>query len=514
MAAVDAGSRHPLSPGPGHPERGRNPAGELAVIIPTLDEEEFLPRLLSDLGDLPQPSRVVVVDGGSADRTPEVAAGAGATVLHTPPGRARQLNAGAASVSSPWLLFLHADSRLPPGTRTALGRWLEKPSLEGAAHFRFRLDARGPGWTFIEWGQRLRERLTGLVYGDQGLLISRRRWEAMGGIPEIPVMEDVETVRRLRRNGGLDRIDAPLVTSRRRYEEVGVVRGLVRNASLITLYRLGVSADRLARWYPPRRGKKSASISEPRRDPAVREAPGSGPPELDSSAPTPILLVFAKAPRPGRVKTRLAATVGPHRAARIYRDMGKRVVDRLRGGSFRVRICFAPADARPEMEDWLGSQGMEFQPQSGRELGERMRSAFKEAFEETDRVCIVGTDVPALHRGLVERALDELNEVDAVFGPALDGGYYLLALRRPAPELFHGIPWSTPSVLQRSLERAGALGLQVALLPALADVDREEDLPPELAAAPPTEGGERRLRREGDPRCPEVVRPHPRTVSE
>jgi rSAM/selenodomain-associated transferase 2 len=240
-----------------------NPA-RLGIVIPTLNEADALPGLLDDLAELgelaagerggPPGLRVqtVVVDGGSSDHTRELARRAGTQVISSPPGRSIQMNAGAHALMTPWLLFLHADSRMPSGTRRALVAWLRSSAPDEAAYFSFRLDARGIGWRAIELGQRLRERLTGLAYGDQGLLLSRSRFTSLGGIPEIPLMEDVEVVRRLRRSGALKRIDAPLVTSARRYREDGPAFTLARNSALISLYVLGVSPDRLARWYRSR----------------------------------------------------------------------------------------------------------------------------------------------------------------------------------------------------------------------------------------------------------------------
>lgn len=484
--ASGAGVRPAVEPAP-HPS-----PPELAVVIPTLNEEETLPALLTDLSRLPEAGRIVVADGGSTDATVALAREWGAIVVQAPQGRSRQMNVGACCVASPWLLFLHADSRLPQRTLAALRDWLSAPSVEEAAHFAFRLDTGDPGWHLIQWGQRVRERLTGLVYGDQGLLVSRRRWLAMGGIPEMDLMEDVEAVRQLRKSGGIHRIDAPIVTSARRYRSAGAVRSVLRNLTLIGLYRLGVPPGRLARWYPPRgarpRGEYGGSANGQRSIPSRSpETDASSSPRSHGSSGTadaePILLVFAKAPRAGSVKTRLARDLGETRATRLYRRIGRQVVDQVRSGAYRTRICFTPPDARAELASWLGEEALEFEPQSSGDLGARMCSAFRQAFTCTDRVCIVGTDAPDVHRALVEEALARLDSADAVFGPARDGGYYLLALRRPAPELFREIPWSTPRVLELSLQRAEALGLRVAMLPVLNDIDRVDDLPRELLEA-------------------------------
>jgi len=473
---------------------GPSPTG-LGVVIPTLNEEDTLPRLLDDLAELPSGTQVVVADGGSTDTTLERAREGGALAIPSPPGRALQMNVGACCVDSDWLLFIHADSRIPRATLRALLDCLREPPPEEAAHFAFRLEGSGPAWRLIEWGQRTRERLTGLVYGDQGLLVSRRRWAAMGGIPEMPLMEDVEAVRSLRATGGIHRIDAPIITSARRYGSEGATRAVLRNLVLMGLYQMGVPAARLARWYPPRSAlipreepERSSEASFPSRNgggagqgrepsvPSIQDSRGEGRP----GTRTPVLLVFAKAPRAGSVKTRLAIDVGEERAALLYRRMGSRVAEQLRGGPFRVRVCFTPCDAEAELVSWLGTEGLEFRPQSPGDLGTRMSSAFQDAFTEADRVCVVGTDAPDVDRALVEEALSRLDSHDAVFGPAMDGGYYLLALRRPVPRLFHEIPWSTRRVLAESLQRAEELGLLVAMLPMLNDIDRVEDLPPQL----------------------------------
>ena len=223
----------------------------LGIVIPTLDEEETLPLLLADLNSLQLPLEIIVADGGSKDRTLDIAQSEGAKTVRTRPNRGRQMNAGARSLKAPWVLFLHADSRLPPETQEALRRWLDAPPSCGAAHFAFRLDQEGFWWGLIERGQRIREQMTGLIYGDQGLVLSRSLYEELDGIPEIPLMEDVEIVRRLRRNGGLDRIDAPVITSARRYRKEGPVRAFIRNVALISLYSLGVSPRVLSRWYKP-----------------------------------------------------------------------------------------------------------------------------------------------------------------------------------------------------------------------------------------------------------------------
>ena len=189
------------------------------------------------------------------------------------------------------------------------------------------------------------------------------------------------------------------------------------------------------------------------------------------------LIVFVKAPRPGAVKTRLAAALGAENAAALYRAMAAEEIRRTaaRGGEYGRVFCFDPPDARDEIARWLPGEAL--RAQAGPDLGARMASAFADAFAEgARRVAIVGTDVPACGREQVAEAFRALDDGDLVLGPTHDGGYYLVALDRPRPALFQSIAWSTPSVLPATAERAGVLGLSVRMLDPLRDVDTLDDV--------------------------------------
>jgi rSAM/selenodomain-associated transferase 1 len=188
------------------------------------------------------------------------------------------------------------------------------------------------------------------------------------------------------------------------------------------------------------------------------------------------LLVFLKAPRPGRVKTRLAAAVGEAAAAGLYRALAEQVLRATASeGEYERWICFDPPDAGEEIRAWLGEERL--LPQSSGDLGARMAHAFAGAFTRgAARVAVIGSDAPAVSRARVREALDGLGGQDVVLGPARDGGYYLIALDRPRPELFQAVPWSTAAVLAATRERAAALGLRLGLLPLEGDVDTLEDL--------------------------------------
>jgi uncharacterized protein len=188
---------------------------------------------------------------------------------------------------------------------------------------------------------------------------------------------------------------------------------------------------------------------------------------------TPVVIVMLKAPRPGFVKTRLAAEVGAEAAAAIYRRLVEHQAAAI-PREWGTEVHFAPAEAAVEMQQWLGGGGA-FHPQRGDDLGERLIHATESAFDRGARaVIVIGGDCPALTGSCLREAWRQLAAADVVLGPAADGGYYLIALRRAQPDLFRGIPWSSGAVLARTLERARAAGLSVAMLPTKEDVD---DLP-------------------------------------
>jgi len=195
------------------------------------------------------------------------------------------------------------------------------------------------------------------------------------------------------------------------------------------------------------------------------------------------LVVFVKHPAPGAVKTRLAESVGPTAAAELYRALAEHVLASTTPapGEYERLVFFDPPRARDEVRVWL--PGVRLLAQSEGDLGARLSDATARAFARgAARVAVAGTDAPGLARETVVAALDALDEADVAIGPSEDGGYYLLALRQPRPELFTGIAWSTPSVATDTRARAAAAGLVVRELPVLRDVDTLEDVRLEWAA--------------------------------
>ena len=201
------------------------------------------------------------------------------------------------------------------------------------------------------------------------------------------------------------------------------------------------------------------------------------------TTPAPVLVIFARAPERGRVKTRLAAAIGDDAALACYRALGARVVAAVQGPGWRTVVAHTPADAAPAVGAWLDPEGagaLAYAPQAHGDLGARMRVAVERAAAEgAPQVVVVGTDCPDVDAAVVSEALAALGTADVVLGPALDGGYYLVGVRAPVDRacaaLFEGVPWSAPDTLAVSLARAAAEGLAVAQLTPRRDVDTEDD---------------------------------------
>lgn len=221
----------------------------VSIIIPALNESSRLETTLAALQGMREAGHeAILVDGGSGDATREIAAPRVDHVLLGPRGRARQMNAGARKARGDILLFLHADTILPPDSIAA---FLEEFPSSGRSWGRFdvRLSGRGPLLRLTAHLMNLRSRLTGIATGDQAIFVQREAFEAIGGFPEIPLMEDIAISRALRRLSGPLCIRRPIVTSSRRWEERGVWRTILLMWRLRLAYFLGADPRRLARSY-------------------------------------------------------------------------------------------------------------------------------------------------------------------------------------------------------------------------------------------------------------------------
>lgn len=229
-----------------------NSLESISIIIPTLNEEENIGSLLQSLRSLGEQElrqcEIIVVDGGSTDRTLERCQDAD-QLVHSSPGRAIQQNRGACASQGEILLFLHADCRLKPGGLTAIRKLMELNQVV-AGCFSQQIDHCAWKFRLLEWGNRQRVRWFGSAYGDQGIFMTRKTFEQAGQFPEVPFLEDLLLMKKVRRLGKVGLLKHRIITSPRRWKKTGVFRQTMTNRLFVTLAHLGVSPHLLSKYYP------------------------------------------------------------------------------------------------------------------------------------------------------------------------------------------------------------------------------------------------------------------------
>jgi rSAM/selenodomain-associated transferase 2/rSAM/selenodomain-associated transferase 1 len=418
-----------------------------SVIIPTLNEAEIIGVCLSNIRSVGPNVEVIVVDGGSRDGTAAVAERLGVRVLRTDPCRGQQCNCGAAIASGKVLVFLHADTVLPPETFDKLADIFNRDEVE-IGNFGITFDNE-------HWFLRLLSFLAcldmGLFrFGDQGIVIRKSLFAALGGFPRWELFEDIALIRKARKRTRIHRFPMSVTTSARRFERNGIIRQQLLNVYLTIQYLLGTPPWRLAQKYYGHR------------------------PRLYETS----LVIFLRLPRPGEVKTRLAGTLGSKTATEFYRTCAGHLLRETEKlpPSIVNHIYYTPENGEEYVKRWADSRFC-FRPQIGKDLGARLKMAFRDQFRSgMKRVIAVATDVPDLSAADIEEAVAALKGADLVIGPSADGGYYLIGMTEFHPSLFDSISWSTEIVYEQTLAAAGKLRLKVHSLRRLDDIDTEGDL--------------------------------------
>jgi rSAM/selenodomain-associated transferase 2 len=219
----------------------------ISIIIPTWNEEKNIVTVISGIQSSDN-LEVILVDGGSQDNTVNLAKVLGVTVISSPPGRAIQMNTGAAVASGDILLFLHADTKLPPDFDRLIRAALQQPGVVAGA-FTLGIDAPQWGLRLVEWGVKWRSLLWQLPYGDQGIFLTKSMFMEIGKFPELPIMEDFELMQRLKKRGKITIVPVPVMTSARRWLKKGIFQTTLINQIVIIGYLLGISPERIRGWY-------------------------------------------------------------------------------------------------------------------------------------------------------------------------------------------------------------------------------------------------------------------------
>ena len=420
------------------------PAGlRVAVVIPALNEEQAIGRVLESIPAWVQ--QIIVADNGSTDRTAEVARKHGATVVRqSERGYGAACLAGIAALEAPDIVvFLDADFSDDPQEMARLVEPIARDEADLVIGSRVLGPAeRGALTPQQRFGNALACRLIRLIYGARFTDLGPFRAIRYAALQRLQMTDRnfgwtaQMQVRAARL--GLRSVEVPVSYRRRigRSKISGTVRGVILAGTKIisTIFR---------------------EARAPRRTETER------------------LIVFARYPRAGQSKTRLAPLLGNEGAARLHRQLVNQTLYLARGCALEVR---STGDTPNAMATLFGDD-LTYRDQGDGDLGRRLQHATATAFSESARrVVVIGTDCPLLSRQHLNAAFDALADADVVLGPAHDGGYYLIGLNRPHAELFADIPWGGPEVLARTQAAAARLGLRVHLLPVLPDVDVPDDL--------------------------------------
>ncbi len=224
----------------------------LSIIIPTLNEEHILGQTLSGLLNRKN-CEIIVVDGGSSDATLSLAKSSGCKIFSTSQGRGRQMNFGAAQATGEILIFLHADTMLPGNFPQLVTDAVDLPDFAVGA-FSLTINSSKKSLATIAWLTNLRSRFLGLPYGDQAFFIKSSTFAAMGGFPELEIMEDFVFIQKMKKRGRIVTLPERVKTSARRWQNMGIARTTFINQLIVCGYSLGVPPVILAKWYRRMRG--------------------------------------------------------------------------------------------------------------------------------------------------------------------------------------------------------------------------------------------------------------------
>lgn len=423
-----------------------SPQVKYSVIIPALNEEYFIRNNLGSVKKDRNDVEVILADGGSADNTISEAEKLGIQVIHSDKGRGIQQNKGAACAKGDILFFLHADTEIPRNTFELLDDFF---SSEKNKICRFKL-----GFDIDHQMLKIYSNFSKLDtiftrFGDSAIIVRKDFFESIGGFNNYFIFEDVDFFRRAKKLTKIGLLNAEVKSSARKFVLNGLIINQLRSLILFKKYFFGIDTLQLWNEYFNKK-KKNKNTS---------------------------LIVFARYPEKGKVKTRLSKDTSDIFAARFYKECADKVITSIKKlRSFNKYIFNSEAGEKEKVRKWIGT-GFFYVSQKGENLGSRMLNAFELVFSHyAEKAIIIGTDIPDLNSDIILQADMLLDNSDIVIGPSNDGGYYLLGLKKPQRELFENIEWSSDSVLNSTLKAANKLELKIVQLPVLRDIDTKQDL--------------------------------------
>jgi rSAM/selenodomain-associated transferase 2/rSAM/selenodomain-associated transferase 1 len=418
----------------------KHPEISISVIIPVFNESRHLKqnlhRLYASFAGLAS-VEVIICDGGSTDYSVQIARQFPCQITTSKPGRSYQMNAASKLAVGDWLLFLHADTVLPPDWTSQLSdnrQWGFFPVQLSGQHWFFRV---------IEKAINLRSRLSSVGTGDQALFFKRTLFTSLEGFPSIPIMEDIAICKKARKTHKPSIATDSVVTSSRRWEKNGITKTIVLMWRLRLAYWLGVDPTRLHQIYYP---------------------------AIDM--PKPVIQIFAKPPVEGSVKTRLIPDIGGDNATRVFRHCLGYALNLLRGSHCDYQIWLSE-----DTQDGIFQQEP-YRLQQGIGLGDRMLFALETALSDkpNNKVILIGSDCLDLKQSHFDQTIAALDTNDIVLLPTFDGGFALIGCRVIDSLLFNHVEWSSSRVLEQTINNARLLNYQVHLLEMVRDIDTMADL--------------------------------------
>lgn len=416
-----------------------------SIIIPTYNEELFIEKVLKSLAKI-ENSEIIIADGGSSDKTIEIAKEYNVKIVKSKAGRGIQLNEGVKISGGEILCFLHADTLLPENGFNLINEFFKNSDNKIC---RFKLGFDISHWLLDRYKTYSKFDTVFTRFGDMFIAIRKNYFDEIGGFPNWKTFEDVEFLSKASAKVKIGILNSEVISSARTFTKFGLINQQIYNGYLMTKYLLGFRNFIVENRYYERKQKHINAA----------------------------IILFLKYPVKGKVKTRLAKSIGDEKAVRLYKKLAENVLESISNltNSYKY-IFYSEKEEKDLIRNWIKEKYF-FAAQNGEDLGERMKNAFNLVFSHgAKNVIIIGSDIPDLSKEIIDEAIDKLDENDIVIGPSPDGGYYLLGMKKDSPFLFDKIIYSTSSVLDETIEKIKENKLTYHILQTLEDIDTEDEL--------------------------------------
>ncbi|MDP2364525.1 MAG: TIGR04282 family arsenosugar biosynthesis glycosyltransferase [Ignavibacteria bacterium] len=417
-----------------------------SVIIPTLNEEALIAKSIESTRNIIPDAEIIISDGGSTDNTIEICKLYDVKIINSVKGRGQQLNEGAKAATGEILCFLHADTFLPLNAFELFNKYFENNENK-ICRFELGFDIENRLLSIYSRFSKYDSVLT--RFGDMCITIRKDFFYNIGGYPNWNYFEDVEFLRNAAKQTRISTLPQTVISSPRTFTKYGLINQQIANGYSMLKYLLGFRKFiEENRYYNRKMKTKTASI-----------------------------IIFTRYPIEGKVKTRLASTIGNHYAKEFYKIISEKIINgtKLIRNSYKY-VFYSNENEKDLVKKWLGNSFL-YSHQEGNNLGEKMTNAFRKVFSHgAKKSIIIGTDIPDLSPQIIKEAIKQLDKTDIVIGPSKDGGYYLLGMKKYYPAIFENIEYSSHTVFSETIAIAEKLNLTYSTLELLQDIDTEDDI--------------------------------------